>query len=79
MSSNKLAARLGIGRKAARIRLDHAIEAGAVIVLHDYTRAKTAPARLQPGNAPPSLPRKCFGAFPGVSDLARAWRQEGRG
>jgi len=68
LSSQRLAALLGLGRKAARVRLDNAIEAGSVIDVGalDKDRPRTAPKLLAPGAPakPKSTPGSRAGAFP---------------
>ena len=86
LSSQQLANLLGINRGAVRVRLDHAIEAGAVIDVgaSDPKRARTAPRLLAPGNPPrPAAagkhsPRGAFPA-PGVVRDAFSKSQGGRG
>jgi hypothetical protein len=78
LSRQHLATRLGIGAKAARIRLDNAIEAGAVIDVGalDMHRSRTAPRLLRDGapvaasNAAAGKARR--GAFPTLAALQDA-------
>jgi hypothetical protein len=75
ISSQALANLLGIGRKAARVRLDNAIEAGVVLDESDASRARTAPRKLAPGqvvSTPAGAQR--YGAFPAANVVEQEWR-----
>ena len=77
ISTQRLAVALGIGRHAARARLDAAIEVGAVIDVGaaDRNRPRTAPKLLAPGPATTVAPtqRNHRGAFPSLSAVQAAW------
>ena len=68
LSGQRLANLLGIGRQAARVRLDNAVEAGAIIDVGatDRFRPKTAPRLLAPGTSDRSVSTSLArrGAFP---------------
>lgn len=72
LPSQVLATRLGVGRKAARTRLDHAIEAGVVMDVSELGRSRTAPRCLMPGTAAPTPATRRRGAFPSLAELRAA-------
>lgn len=69
LSTRKLAVLLGIGHKAARIRLEDALEAGAVLDVSpsDKIRPRTAPRWLTPGAPVKPASASRTGPFPSVS------------
>jgi hypothetical protein len=78
LSHQKLAEGLGIGRKAARVRLDNAIEAGAVLDVSFPYRTRTAPLSLAPGKVvSTSAGKRRRGAFPDADQVRQEWRKRG--
>jgi hypothetical protein len=76
VSYQTLAHHLGIGHKAARVRLQNAIEAGAVVDESQPHRARTAPRQLAPGKVVANVPRRQRrGAFPDADQVKEAWSQ----
>jgi hypothetical protein len=74
LSTYKLASLLGIGRHAARARIENAIEAGAVLDASPNDRPRTAPRLLAPGA--PAKPKSTTrsGAFPHPSTVQATYR-----
>jgi hypothetical protein len=86
LSTQKLATLLGIGRQAARTRLESAIEAGAVVDVgaSDPRRVRTAPKLLALGEPTTPLRRherrvssQAAGAFPSPDELLAKMREGG--
>jgi hypothetical protein len=78
LSAQALAKQLGIGRKAARVRLDNAIEAGMVLDVSPQHRSRTAPLSLAPAevvSVPASQQR--HGAFPDANQVQQEWLRGG--